>query len=64
MKAKKASKMNEEQAMQGQIADQMLNEKIDLDKALDDLLEKNNVQVDENSDEPVVFEYTLSLIHI
>ena len=58
MKAKKASKMNEEQAMQGQIADQMLNEKIDLDKALDDLLEKNNVQVDENSDEPVVFEYT------
>lgn len=50
--------MNEEQAMQGQIADQMLNEKIDLDKALDDLLEKNNVQVDENSDEPVVFEYT------
>ena len=58
MKAKKASKMNEEQAMQGQIADQMLNENIDLDKALDDLLEKNNVQVDENSDEPVVFEYT------
>ena len=43
--------MNEEQAMQGQIADQMLNEKIDLDKALDDLLEKNNVQVDENSDD-------------
>ena len=55
--------MNEEQAMQGQIADQMLNEKIDLDKALDDLLEKNNVQVDENSDEPVVFE-SVSYTHL
>ena len=58
MKAKGISKMNSEQAMQGQIHDQMMGEEKDLDSLVDDLLKDSNVEIDEASEEPVVFDYT------
>ena len=50
--------MNSEQAMQGQIHDQMMGEEKDLDSLVDDLLKDSNVEIDEASEEPVVFDYT------